>query len=81
MLRNVKVPVLLTHHFRMVDEVTGDLIGAMTDHQARRVQDILAAANVSVEYRSFPTVGHAMHDENPQLYVDTVLDWAKTLHA
>jgi pimeloyl-ACP methyl ester carboxylesterase len=81
MLRGVKVPVLLTHHFRHVDEVTGDLMGAMTDQQARRVQDILIAANVTVEYRSFPTVGHAMHDENPQLYVDTVVDWAKTLNA
>ena len=31
------------------------------------------------EYRSFPTMGHAMHDEDPQLYVDTVVAWAKTL--
>lgn len=80
MLRSVKVPVLLTHHFRLVNEVTGDLMGAMTDQQARRVQDILTAANVSVEYRSFPAVGHAMHDENPQLYVDTVVDWATSLN-
>ena len=43
------------------------------------MQDLLTAAGVSVEYRSFPTVGHSMHGENPQLYVDTVLDWVKTL--
>ena len=33
MLRSVKVPVLLTHHFRIVDDA-GHLLGAMTDAQA-----------------------------------------------
>ena len=79
MLRSVKVPVLLTHHFRIVDEATGALLGAMTDQQAQRVQDLLAEAGVAVEYRSFPEVGHAMHSEKPELYVDTVLEWVKTL--
>lgn len=79
MLRSVKVPVLLTHHFRVVDEATGSLLGAMTDQQAQRVQDLLAEAGIAVEYRSFPTMGHAMHAEDPQLYVDTVLEWVKSL--
>jgi pimeloyl-ACP methyl ester carboxylesterase len=79
MLRSVKVPVLLTHHFRIVDEATGSLLGAMTDQQAQRVRDLLTEAGVAVEFRSFPDVGHAMHSENPQLYVDTVLEWVKTL--
>jgi pimeloyl-ACP methyl ester carboxylesterase len=79
MLRSVKVPVLLTHHFRMVDEATGRLMGAMTDLQAQRVQDLLTEAGVAVEYRSFPTMGHAMHDDDPQLYVDTVVEWAGAL--
>src|SRR3546814_11297120 len=35
MLRAVKVPVLLTHHFRLVDEATGSLMGALSDMQAR----------------------------------------------
>ena len=65
MLRSVKVPVLLTHHFRMVDDATGMLMGAMTDQQAQRVQDLLTEAGVPVEYRSFPTMGHAMHDRGP----------------
>ena len=81
MLRSVKVPVLLTHHFRLVDDATGNLMGAMTDLQAQRVQELLAEAGVTVTYRSFPDVGHAMHDEKPQLYADTLLDWAKTLPA
>jgi pimeloyl-ACP methyl ester carboxylesterase len=80
MLRQVKVPaVLLTHHFRVVDEATGALLGAMTDQQAQRVQDLLAEAGVSVTYRSIPDVGHAMHDEDPERYVDTVLEWVETL--
>ena len=79
MLRRVKVPVLLTHHFRMVDETTGDLMGAMTDRQAQRVQDLLDEAGVAVAYRSFPAMGHAMHSQDPQLYVDTVLEWIDSL--
>ena len=80
MLRSVKVPsVLLTHHFRMIDAATGTLIGAMTDQQAQRVQDLLTGAGVTVTYRSMPDVGHAMHDEAPQRYVDVVLEWVQTL--
>ena len=33
MLASVKVPVLFTHHFRMVDEASGALMGAISDLQ------------------------------------------------
>jgi pimeloyl-ACP methyl ester carboxylesterase len=79
MLHSVKVPVLLTHHFRVVDETTGMLVGAMADVQAQRVQELLRHAGVPVDYRSFPTVGHSMHGTEPDLYVDTLVDWAGTL--
>ena len=79
MLRSVKVPVLLTHHRRMIDDATGFLFGAMSDQQAQRVQHLLQAAGVPVEYRSFPDVGHAMHGDKPDLYVDTLLDWVNSL--
>ena len=79
MLRSVKVPVLLTHHMRITNDATGSLFGAMSDQQARRVQDLLQAAGVPVEYRSFPDVGHSMHGGTPDLYVDTLLDWIKSL--
>ena len=79
MLRSVKVAVLLTHHQRITNDATGFLFGAMSDQQAQRVQDLLRAAGVPVEYRSFPDVGHAMHAEKPDLYVETVLDWVKSL--
>ena len=43
------------------------------------MQDLLRAAGVPVEYRSFPDVGHSMHGDKPDLYVDTVLDWVASL--
>jgi pimeloyl-ACP methyl ester carboxylesterase len=80
MLRSVRVrSVLLTHHMRTVADGTGFLLGAMTDQQAQRVRDLLAAAGVTVDYRSFPDVGHAMHGERPDLFVDTVLDWVESI--
>src|SRR3546814_14722691 len=79
MLRAVKVPVLLTHHFRLVDEATGSLMGALSDMQAQRVRDILGEAGVPVDYRSFPSVGHSLHGTEPALYVETLLDWLPTL--
>jgi pimeloyl-ACP methyl ester carboxylesterase len=79
MLRSVKVPVLLTHHFRMEDPTTGALMGALADVQAQRVQALLREAGVAVDYREFPTVGHSMHGTEPDLFVDTLVDWAGSL--
>ena len=80
MLRSVKVPaVLLTHHRRTVDDSTGFLFGAMSDQQAQRVQALLTGAGVRIDYRSFPDVGHAMHSERPELYVETLLEWAASI--
>jgi pimeloyl-ACP methyl ester carboxylesterase len=76
MLRSVKVRrILLTHHFRSVDDATGVVLGAMTDQQVARVRDLLIGAGVTVDYRSFPEVGHSMHGDRPDLFVDTLLDW------
>lgn len=77
MLRQVKVPVLLTHHFRRVDPVTGALNGAMSDQQAERVRALLAAAGVAVDYRSFPEAGHSLHGTDPELYAEVLLEWAE----
>jgi pimeloyl-ACP methyl ester carboxylesterase len=78
MLRSVKVPVLLTHHMRMVDD-TGRLMGAMSDEQAARAQALLAEAGVTVTYREFPTSAHQMHSTEPDVYVDALLEWSTTL--
>jgi pimeloyl-ACP methyl ester carboxylesterase len=80
MLRHVKSPsVLLTHHMRIVDDASGFLLGAMTDQQAQRVQELLTEAGTSVDYRSFPDVGHSMHGDRPELYAETLLDWAGSI--
>jgi pimeloyl-ACP methyl ester carboxylesterase len=76
MLRSVKVPVLLTHHFRRIDEATGSLMGALSDLQAKRTLELLGEAGVDVEYRSFEHMGHAMHSQDPQLFTETLVSWA-----
>jgi pimeloyl-ACP methyl ester carboxylesterase len=78
-LPSVKVPVLLTHHFRKVDDETGLLMGALSDVQANRVRALLAEAGVTVDYRSFETMGHSMHGQDPKLFTDTLIDWTSNL--
>ena len=79
MLAAVKVPVLLTHHFRMIDEATGALLGAMSDLQAERVRELVSGASNPVEYVSLPTMGHSLHGQDPRLYADTITTWATAL--
>ena len=79
MLASVKVPVLFTHHFRVVDEANGRLIGALSDLQAARARELISAAGQPVDYRSFPTMDHSMHGQDPKLFTDTLTGWAKTL--
>jgi pimeloyl-ACP methyl ester carboxylesterase len=79
MLANVKVPVLLTHHFHKVDETTGTLVGALSDLQARRAGELVRAAGCEFTMMSFPDIPHAMHSYQPKLYTDTVVDWATKL--
>lgn len=79
MISNVKVPVLLTHHFHEVDEATGTLVGAMSDLQARRAGELVTAAGQDFTLLTFPDMPHAMHTYQPALYTDTVVDWATKL--
>ena len=79
MLSSVRVPVLLTHHFRALDEPTGCLLGALADVQAARVRQLVAETGQKIDYRSFPTMGHSMHGQDPKLFVDTLLEWAASL--
>jgi pimeloyl-ACP methyl ester carboxylesterase len=78
MLSSVKCPVLFTHHFRKVDE-SGFLLGAISDVQADRVRKIVAACGQPVDYRSFPTMGHSLHGQDPQLFTRTLVEWAAGL--
>jgi pimeloyl-ACP methyl ester carboxylesterase len=79
MLASAKVPVLLTHHFRAVDEATGGILGALADAQAARARELVAAAGQRFDYRSFPTMGHSMHGQDPKLFRDTLVEWVATL--
>lgn len=79
MLASVRVPVLLTHHFRMIDAATGQLMGALADVQAAHARALLAAAGCAVDYQSFPTMGHSLHGQDPRLFTDTLVRWAATL--
>ncbi len=79
MLSSVKVPVLLTHHFRMNDEQTGGVRGAMSDVQAKRVRDLVAAAGQPIDYVSLPMMGHAMHQQDPNQFVKVLVEWAAKL--
>ena len=67
----------LTH----VDETTGRLIGAISDLQAARVVELVEAAGQPFDYQSFPTMGHSMHGQDPQLFTDTVVGWADAIIA
>ncbi len=79
MLSSVKVPVLLTHHFRMPDEETGGVRGAMSDLQAKRVRELVEASGQKVEYISLPTMGHSLHGQDPDQFVRILSEWAATL--
>jgi pimeloyl-ACP methyl ester carboxylesterase len=79
MLKQVKVPVLFTHHFRHVDENSGMLLGAVSDLQVSRARHLIEAAGRQFVYRSFPQMGHSMHRIDPALYVTTLKEWARTL--
>jgi pimeloyl-ACP methyl ester carboxylesterase len=81
MLSAVKVPVLFTHHFRMIDDASGTLIGASSEVQAAQVRRLVEAAGQPIEYVSLPDVPHSFHGADPRRYVDTLLAWANTLPA
>ncbi len=81
MLANVKVPVLLTHHFRQIDEATGTLMGALSDLQAARARELVEGAGQPFEYQSFPQMPHSMHGAVPALFARTVTQWASALPA
>lgn len=81
MLAKVKVPVLLTHHGRTVDEATGRLVGALTDLQARQAGEIIKKAGQRYDYLSLPDAAHAMHAAQPERFATVVRDWAKKLPA
>lgn len=81
MLSQVKAPVLLTHHARMVHPDTGRLLGALSDLQAQQAMALMKEAGVSVDYVSLPDAAHAMHFAQPDRFAAVVGEWARQLPA
>lgn len=79
MLRQVKIPVLFTHHTRQINERTGRLFGALSDTQANRVKHLIEEAGQRLDYQSFPDMGHSMHGQDPALYARTLKTWTDSL--
>jgi pimeloyl-ACP methyl ester carboxylesterase len=79
MLSRVRCPVLYTHHFRHVDENRGYLLGAASDLQAKRVCELVSLAGQTIEYKSFPSMPHSMHGENPKLFAQLVSEFEAKL--
>lgn len=79
MLSSVKVPMLLTHHFREIDADTGGLMGAVSDRQVRRARELVTAAGQLFEVVDLPDMAHAMHAHEPQQFTTTIVDWASRL--
>ena len=79
MLMRVKIPVLLTHHMRNVDQKTGMLFGAISDLQAEKARELIAAAGQTCEYVSLPDAAHAMHRADPPRFATVLTEWARKL--
>jgi pimeloyl-ACP methyl ester carboxylesterase len=79
MLAQVKVPVLLTHHFRAKEPKTNLFLGALSDEQAARVGELIEANGQRFDVQSFPAMGHLMHAQDPDLYARVVTEWVATL--
>lgn len=79
MLSQVKVPMLVTHHARFIDEDTSGLVGAMSDLQLSKAVEIVRAAGAPVEVVDLPEAPHILHLLAPKDYVEIVKNWAATL--
>ena len=74
--------MLLTHHMRITndDDAASCSARCPTSRPSGCRTSSPAPASPST-YRSFPDVGHSMHGDKPDLYVETLLDWVKSLDA
>jgi pimeloyl-ACP methyl ester carboxylesterase len=75
MLKQVKVPILFTHHLRYIDPVSGNLIGAVSDLQVAHAKRLVEATGNSFTVLSFPKHQHSMHGTDPVTYVTTITRW------
>jgi len=43
------------------------------------VREVVGSAGQRIDYKSFPTMGHSMHGQDPKLFRDTLVEWVATL--
>ena len=67
------------HGTEPVDDAAGHVHGDHAGEQATRARQLIAAAGQRVEVQSFPTMGHSMHGQDPQLFSTILVEWASTL--
>jgi pimeloyl-ACP methyl ester carboxylesterase len=79
MLAAVKVPVLFTHHFHVIDDATGALMGASSDLQVARVRELVEGAGNPFELVSLPGAAHSYHGQDPKAYAEILTTWASSL--
>jgi len=79
MLAQVKAPMLLTHHFRVIEPTTGMLLGALSDLQANKARELVAAAGQPLDYVDAPDAAHSMHAMDPQRFATILATWAQGL--
>lgn len=78
MLSSVRVPVLLTHHYHDTDPETGRLMGALSDLQVQRAKELITAGQ-AFETLELPGMAHQMHQQDPELFTNTIVEWSSML--
>jgi pimeloyl-ACP methyl ester carboxylesterase len=63
------------------EQVRGNVVAidGADDIQVERVRRLVTDAGNSFDYHSFPTAPHALHTSDPDLYVETLLEWTQRL--
>ncbi|MEU0877990.1 hypothetical protein ABZ345_05280 [Lentzea sp. NPDC005914] len=67
--------VLFTHHFHHVDPDTGNLLGAITDLEVRRVRQLVESTGNSFTCRAFADMPYSMHGSDLATYAETIGSW------
>lgn len=75
LLSQVKVPVLFTHHFHEIHASTGTLMGAISDMQVKRVEELVTGTGNTFTYKAFPRMPQSLHSHSPEVYAATISEW------
>jgi pimeloyl-ACP methyl ester carboxylesterase len=79
MLAQVRTPMLYTHHMRMIDPVSGALIGAASDFQVEKARELVTGAGQVFELVQAPDAAHSMHAVDPARFAAILAPWAQSL--